>query len=149
MTVEPAAPPTRVIVVGVIRNPGGDYLLCRMPPDRGVFPGEWGLPGGGVEPGETLEQALRREIREEVGLEIEQITPLFFTDATYPKTSADGTRREIYMIFLLFACTAVACEIRLNPEFDAVEWVPAEKLLNYRLNRATVGTFSRLGLLKE
>lgn len=76
----------RVIAVGVIRNSDGDYLLCRMPPDRGVFPGEWGLPGGGVEPGETLDQALRREIREELGLELQHVKPMFFTDGSYPKT---------------------------------------------------------------
>jgi len=139
----------RVIVVGVIQNENGDYLLCRMPEGRGVFPGEWGLPGGGIEPEETLEQALRREIREEVGLELGRIEPLFFTDATYPKLFADGSRRSIYMVFLLFRCAARPGPIRLNPEFEGAAWVPRERLSEYRLNRATVGTFARLGLLEE
>jgi nucleoside triphosphatase len=134
-------------VVGIVRNPRGEYLLCRMPDDRGVFPGEWGLPGGGVEPGETLEQALRREIREELGLELRDVEPLFFSEATYPKLFTDGRRREIHMIFLLFECRAEPGEIRLSAEFDAAVWASPEDLASYVLNAATVGTFCRLGLL--
>ncbi len=56
----------RTIVCPLIQNEG-HYLLCKMAPDRGVFPGQWALSGGGVEPGERIEEALRREIREELG----------------------------------------------------------------------------------
>ena len=56
----------------------GAYLLARDDRGRvlvvtqrgGPFEGEWLLPGGGVEPGETIEDAVRREVREETGLEI-------------------------------------------------------------------------------
>jgi nucleoside triphosphatase len=144
---DPTRAPARVIVVGVLRNERGDYLLCRMPRDRGVFPGEWGLPGGGVEPGETLEEALRREIREELGLELSELAPLHFTEATYPKLFADGSRREVHMIFLLFECRAMAGEPRLSAEFDAADWVARDALGSYTLNRATRATFMRLGLV--
>ncbi len=56
----------RTIVCPLIQNDGA-YLLCKMADDRGVFPGQWALSGGGVEPGERIEEALRREIREELG----------------------------------------------------------------------------------
>ena len=39
----------RLIVVPVIRDAQGRLLLCKMAGDRGVFPGQWGLPGGGVD----------------------------------------------------------------------------------------------------
>jgi nucleoside triphosphatase len=139
---------TRLIVVGVVESLQGEYLLCKMPDGRGVFPGEWGLPGGGVEPGESLEEALRREIMEEVGLELKEVEPLFFTDGTYVKSFPDGERRSIYMVFLLFRCVAKAGEIRLNPEFESAAWVSKKDLSRYALNQATVRTFSRLGLLQ-
>ena len=46
----------RLIVVPVIRNDAGACFLIRMPPNRGAYPGQWGLPGGGVEPGEQKER---------------------------------------------------------------------------------------------
>lgn len=44
----------RVIVCPLIQNQGA-YLLCRMPLDRGAFPGQWALSGGGLEPDERVE----------------------------------------------------------------------------------------------
>jgi nucleoside triphosphatase len=66
----------RTIVCPIIQNDGAD-LLSKIADDRGVFPGQWALSGGGMEPGETMEQALRREIREELGeaLEIAWVNP--------------------------------------------------------------------------
>ena len=94
----------RTIVCPIIQNDGA-YLLCKMADDRGVFPGQWALSGGGMEPGETMEQALRREIREELGdaLEITEVKPWAFRDDTRVKTYADGTTEEIYMIYLIHA----------------------------------------------
>ena len=76
----------RTIVCPLIENDGA-YLLCKMPSDRGVFPGQWALSGGGMEAGEKIEEALRREIREELGdkLEIAQVTPWTFRDDTRVK----------------------------------------------------------------
>ena len=56
----------RLIVVPIIGHSDGRYLLCKMPAHRGVFPGQWGLPGGGVEDDERIEDALRREVREDL-----------------------------------------------------------------------------------
>jgi len=56
----------RIRVSALLRREGR-LLLCRHEkPDRGPY---WLLPGGGVEPGETLVQALHREIREELGID--------------------------------------------------------------------------------
>ncbi|WP_268629569.1 nucleoside triphosphatase NudI, partial [Escherichia coli] len=53
----------RIIVCPLIENDNA-FLLCKMAAHKGVFPGQWALSGGGVEPGEQIEQALRREVRE-------------------------------------------------------------------------------------
>jgi nucleoside triphosphatase len=138
---------TRLIVVPVIRDPEERILLCRMAPDRGVFPGQWALPGGGVEPGETLEAALDREVHEELGARVVAADPLFFKDGVFEKTFPDGIRRSIYMVFLLFDCSIADEPIRLNEEFVEYKWAAPPDLLALDLNVATVDTFERLGLL--
>ncbi len=140
---------SRTIVVGLVRNARDELLLCRMADDRGVFPGKWGLTGGGIEPGERMEPALRRELEEEVGLEIEEIRPALFKDGEYVKTMADGSRVPIYMIFLLFHCRAVTEEVRLNEEFSEFAWVPDARLLEYDLNPETRDTFEQLGWISS
>ncbi len=137
---------TRIIVVPLVSNDNGDLLLCRMCDQRGVFPGQWGLPGGGIEPGEQMIEALRRELQEEVGLEVRDIEPALFKDGTYDKTFADGSQRPIYMIFLLFRCLAVDPGVTLGEEHDQYAWVPSKKLADYDLNLETADTLSRLGL---
>ncbi|PRD12536.1 nucleoside triphosphatase NudI [Pantoea coffeiphila] len=138
----------RTIVCPIIQNEG-EYLLCKMAADRGVFPGQWALSGGGMEPGETMETALRREIREELGdeLEIAEVRPWAFRDDIRTKTYADGSTEEIYMIYLIFDCISANRTISFNEEFQEVRWVPAEKIGELDLNEATRVTFSQKGLI--
>lgn len=138
----------RIIVCPIIEN-DGDVLLCRMASDRGVFPGQWALSGGGTEPGETIEEALRREIREELGdkLELISITPWTFRDDIRIKTYADGTKEEIYMIYLIFDCVSANRDVVFNEEFQEIAWVSRDRLKDYDLNDATRFTFSQKGFL--
>ncbi|HCB1763236.1 MULTISPECIES: nucleoside triphosphatase NudI [Citrobacter] len=138
----------RTIVCPLIQN-DGCYLLCKMADDRGVFPGQWALSGGGVEPGERIEEALRREVREELGeqLVLSDIMPWTFSDDVRTKTYADGSQEEIYMIYLIFDCVAANREVKINEEFQAFAWVKAEDLGSYDLNIATRKTLTLKGLL--
>ena len=138
----------RTIVCPLIQN-DGCYLLCKMADDRGVFPGQWALSGGGVEPGERIEEALRREVREELGeqLVLSEITPWTFSDDIRTKTYADGSQEEIYMIYLIFDCVAANREVNINEEFQAFAWVKAEDLGTYDLNIASRKTLTLKGLL--
>lgn len=138
----------RTIVCPLIQN-DGCYLLCKMADDRGVFPGQWALSGGGVEPGERIEEALRREVREELGeqLVLSEITPWTFSDDIRTKTYADGSQEEIYMIYLIFDCVAANREVNINEEFQTFAWVKAEDLGTYDLNIATRKTLTLKGLL--
>ena len=138
----------RAIVCPIIQNDGA-YLLCKMADNRGVFPGQWALSGGGMESGETMEQALRREIREELGeaLEIASVTPWAFRDDIRVKTYADGTTEEIYMIYLIFDCISTNRAVTFNEEFQEIAWVYPESLKELDLNEATRITFAQKGLL--
>ena len=91
----------RVIVVGIVQNESGEYDL-QDAEGRGVFPDQWGLPGGGIEEGEMMEAAPRRELREELGTEIFEIKPLFFTDGRIKSRSLMALSAGLHDISDLF-----------------------------------------------
>ncbi len=62
------------VVAAVIYQPDGSYLLAQRPPGK-AYAGYWEFPGGKVEPGESLDAAIKREIREELGIEIHAACP--------------------------------------------------------------------------
>lgn len=65
-----AAPRKAVdVAVGVLIRPDGQFLLTSRPEGK-VYAGYWEFPGGKLEAGESVEQALRRELHEEIGLDI-------------------------------------------------------------------------------
>jgi nucleoside triphosphatase len=138
---------TRLIVVPLILDEGRRVLLCRMAPGRGVFPGEWALPGGGVEPGEPIEAALRRETREELGAELASHRPLLFKDAKLQKSFPDGTSRELHMVFLVYECTLTSPALSLNEEFSEAAWFSSTELAGLPLNDLTRDTLCEAGRL--
>lgn len=135
----------RTIVVGLIWNQRKELLLCKMPDNRGVFPDQWGFPGGGIETNEKMTDALRREIKEELGIEIKNIKPAFFKDGQYEKTFTDGSKRAVYIIFLLFHCIAFEDKIILSKEFSEYKWVQENAIQNLELNEETVDALAKIG----
>jgi 8-oxo-dGTP diphosphatase len=74
--------PVDVAVAVLIRSDGA-VLLAQRPSSK-VYSGYWEFPGGKIEPGEPVAEALRREIREELGIEIERAYPWITRVFTYP-----------------------------------------------------------------
>lgn len=62
------------VAVGVLIQPDGQFLLTSRPPGK-VYEGNWEFPGGKLEEGESVEEALRRELQEEIGLTIGTVHP--------------------------------------------------------------------------
>ena len=71
------------VAVGVLFLPDGRFLLTSRPPGK-VYEGYWEFPGGKLEPNETIAQALARELREELGIEIEDCTLWKTEQVDYP-----------------------------------------------------------------
>ncbi len=82
--VEPPEPRRPVdVAVGVLIDGQGRFLLTSRPAGR-VYAGYWEFPGGKVEPGESIEQALRRELHEELGITIAAAQPWQVELMDYP-----------------------------------------------------------------
>ena len=71
------------VAVGVLIKPNGDFLLTSRPLGK-VYEGYWEFPGGKLEAGETVEQALRRELQEEIGITIGGVEPWKVEMVDYP-----------------------------------------------------------------
>ena len=100
----PAAP---VVGVGAVIVDGDRVVLIKRshPPRQG----EWSLPGGRVELGETLVEALRRELREEVGLEVE-VGPIVETFDRIHRDAAGRVRYHFVIVdFLCRPASGVLC----------------------------------------
>ena len=73
------------VAVGVILGPDGRVLLGQRPEGK-PWPAWWELPGGKIEAGETVQQALVRELQEELGIQVTESTPWVTYTHEYPKT---------------------------------------------------------------
>ena len=71
------------VAVGVLVKPDGDFLLTSRPPGK-AYAGYWEFPGGKLEQGETVEQALRRELIEEIGIAMGAVQPWKIALVDYP-----------------------------------------------------------------
>jgi 8-oxo-dGTP diphosphatase len=71
------------VVAAVIERPDGAFLLAQRPAGK-VYAGSWEFPGGKVEPGEPLAQALARELHEELGITVERAYPWIVRPYVYP-----------------------------------------------------------------
>ena len=126
-------PDRPVVGVGaVIVGPKGVVLVRRGQPP---LLGEWSLPGGGVEIGETVTAALTREVREETGLEV-QVGPLLGVFDRIHR--AMDQRIEYHYVLIDFLCTAVGGA--LQPASDAADarWVAPDDLPSYALDAAAL-----------
>ena len=111
-------------------------LLTRISP-LGVQPGTWALPGGGVEHGENPVDTVRRELKEECGLEGEIGELLAVHDVHFTGTAPSGRHEDFHGIHLVHRATVPdGVEPRVVEEggtTDAVAWVPLADILDGRV----------------
>jgi 8-oxo-dGTP diphosphatase len=121
------------VAVALIRRADGALLLCQRPPGKS-YALKWEFPGGKVEPGETPEQALVRELHEELEITIESWRLYHTQVATYP----DRTFHVHYYLIDRWSG-----ELR-NRIFADIHWVSPSDLLRYDILEGNLEICTRL-----
>lgn len=122
-------------VAALFVRPEGQLLVC----ERSTFQGAWQFPQGGVDPGESLEQALAREVQEEIGLLPEHYEVLrHLTGYRYiypPDVRVKKQKKHGYhgqeQTYYLCRMKANAPEVNINQkpkEFSAYRWIEPTEL---------------------
>jgi ADP-ribose pyrophosphatase YjhB (NUDIX family) len=140
--VNPAAP---VVGVGGVLVHEGRVLLVR----RGKEPlyGRWVVPGGTVELGEPLDEALAREMREETGLEVEPLELI----TVFDRIERDGGQVLYHYVIVDYLCRWLSGEARAASDALEVAWAAPDELDRYDLPAKALEVvqeaFRRSGLL--
>ena len=118
-----------VAAKALIVNQKGEVLILRESSvhDTNTQVGLYQLPGGRLDKGESFFDALRREVMEEVGLEIEPIRPLYVGEWS---PVMKGVTHQIVAIFIL--CKTKTTKVRLSDEHDAFKWIDPKDHKKYK-----------------
>ncbi|MEO1147025.1 MAG: A/G-specific adenine glycosylase [Cyanobacteria bacterium J06638_22] len=127
MREEKAPIPHKSIGVAVVWNEVGQILIDRRPPS-GLLGGLWEFPGGKIEPGETVEDCIRREIKEELGIEVEVGDRLISLDHAYS---------HFRVTLNVHHCRHLSGEPQ-PIECDEIRWVSLDELDQYPFPAANV-----------
>jgi 8-oxo-dGTP diphosphatase len=109
-----------IVAVAFVIERDGTVLILRRGPLKDHAPGEWETGSGRVDYGETPEDAVQREVREETGLQVEIVAPVdtfhFYRGAAREET-----------VGITFWCRHVGGEVVMSEEHDRAEWVGFDK----------------------
>lgn len=138
----PQAPrdyPDRPIVgVGAVILRGREVVLVR----RAAEPlrGQWSLPGGMLELGETLRQGVQREVLEETGLRVEAKMVLDVFDSIFP--DAEG-KAQFHYVIIDFLCLLHGGELLAAGDVTEAVWANAEELREFRLTENAMAVIQK------
>lgn len=121
----------KILLVSAVAliDPDGRVLLAQRPEGKSLA-GLWEFPGGKIEPGETPERALVRELQEELGIDT-------WESCLAPLTFASHSYEDFHLLMPLFACRKWNGTPQ-SREDQALKWVHARDLRNYPMPAADI-----------
>lgn len=149
----------RIIASAIVLSGDGKVLMGRKDPDAGgVYADVWHIPGGGVDPDETLEEAMRRELEQEaIGIDLTEAAIEQIDDIGHGETTkvVDGQtfwcKMEFNRFFVRLPQTADELITSIKPGDDLVElrFFDREELANVDQIPGGREFFQRLGLIDD
>ena len=137
--------PSRPVVgVGAIITDGDRVLLVR----RGREPskGLWSIPGGMLELGESLVEGIRREVREEVGLEVRVLEIVEVLDRVIYD---DDGKIEYHYVLVDYVCKPLSGTLRVADDADAAEWVNRRDVSSYEITKGTPAVIEKAFAVRD
>lgn len=138
MSEDRSYPSRPVLGVGALILDGDSILLVQR--GREPLRGWWSLPGGAVETGERLVSALRREVREETGLEVEVLQLFEVFERIMPDSSGAAQHHYVLMDYL---CRVTGGDLRAGDDAMDVRWIPRAELDRYELTPGTLAVIEK------
>ena len=110
--------------------------------ERGREPlkGYWSIPGGIVETGERLADGVRREVREETGLEVEVLSMFEIFERIIP--DAEG-KSEYHYVLIDYLCRPTGGKLEPASDVSRTAWVSQSELHNYTITEGTLEVIER------
>ena len=114
-------PKAPIVGVGAVVVEGGRVLLVQR--GREPLKGNWSLPGGMLEVGESLTQGVIREVGEETGLQVEPLELIELLDRIVREEGPDGERVRFHYVIADYLCRVIGGSLRAASDAEAVRWV--------------------------
>ena len=131
----------RVIVSALIKK-DDKYLFIKQNKEGGASPSTLHIPGGGLDAGEDLIEAIKREIKEETDLEITDVKPFDF-DSDVLDYKGEPTQ----LIFLRFLANYQSGDARPGDDAKEIIWLDREAIKQYKHNEPSIRLLKKLELI--
>jgi nucleoside triphosphatase len=114
-----------IAITAFIRNKSGSrFLIVKRSHKEIAYPGKWAFPGGKVEKGSNILETLKREILEEVGIEIEDYKR-YLKDYTFIRPDAYN------VVGFCFEVIAKSEDVKISDDFEDFRWIRPDELKNF------------------
>lgn len=135
--------PLQIVSVIVVIRCNGKFLLVQRNKNDDIFPGLWQNLGGKIELGETVEDSIKREVKEEIGLKVNK-HPVFLQSYSWKKDNDSPVR--LGLIFLIeMEGKSEDYKIQLDPELANFAWVTLDEAEKMNQEDKLIGKDSPTG----
>ena len=135
------------IAVGAVVEDGNDnVLLVKHVPERGgIWQGKWICPGGKLELGESIEDGIRREVKEETHLDVELKTPI----QPFERIEKSGDGIELHVLYIDYLAEVAGGDLQPDDDVGEAIWVNKGALSNilHELHEDTIKLLALCGIL--